>query len=304
MRIGVGSGFAIVTGATIVSVVIIATLGATFIRETSGIEERWGTRTMAERDTDITNPAGELDTPDETTPAVSPKVTGRGDHANDGIENSKENNSGIYNGLDDPGTDPTNPDTDGDGVADGIEIILGTDPTDLNSGGLPVVTQPGQEEPVSGLKFTYSISKQVRLAPDGSYTHYVDALADGQTQVDFKIEVSVSVSNVPDSASGDQVVAVFVVDDLLPRGLNHIQGSDSLTVGQTGQPQLIGSGWMGEYRIELTHNNPTASLTFAFSATVEEAGLWENVARVRLENFPIEGALDKAIVLGKALPTS
>ena len=143
MRIGAGTGFAIITGATIVSVLLIASLVATFIRETSGIEERWGSRTMIERDADITNPAGDIaDIPAETTDFTGPKLTGSGDHDNDGIPNGTETDTGVFDPANpnDTGTDPANPDTDGDGLSDWEEaIIYETDPlkTDTDGDSVP-----------------------------------------------------------------------------------------------------------------------------------------------------------------------
>ena len=306
MRIGAGTGLAITVGAAAVGILIIASAGATFIRETSGIEERWGTRTLAERDAELNNPAHDIpDIPGETTDFISPKVTGPGDHDNDGLPNSTETGTGVFDPTnpEDTGTDPTNPDTDGDGVADGIEVILGTDPTDPNSGGILTPAIPTEEKP-EGLKYVYGPTKQVRLAPDGSYVHSVEAYADHQTQVDFKVDVSVGVILPPgaDFGSLPAKLATFIVDDLFPNGLKPVQGSYYIIYGQSGQPQRI-AGWMGDYRIDVYSSNPVVTLTFGVSATVEEVGLWENIARVRLEHFPLEGTTDKAIVVAHPLVT-
>ncbi len=53
----------------------------------------------------------------------------------DGLLDGVETNNGALSFLSatDTGTDPNLPDTDGDGFDDGAEIILGTDPTDIDS---------------------------------------------------------------------------------------------------------------------------------------------------------------------------
>ena len=299
MRIGAGTGFAIITGATIVSVLLIASLVATFIRETSGIEERWGSRTMIERDADITNPAGDIaDIPAETTDFTGPKLTGSGDHDNDGIPNGTETDTGVFDPANpnDTGTDPANPDTDGDGVADGIEIILGTDPTDPDSGGLPTVIIPEPGQPTAGVRLTFSVSKQARLLPSGGFSHYIQAPADGQSAVEFRIELAVTATGAPQNYTGGDLATV-AVQDVLPRGLQRIAGSAYIIRGNGQREPLPGQLFSG-YLIHITGNG-TYQFTFGFSATVEEAGLWENVVRVYRVNFPLEGATDKAIVLGR-----
>ena len=121
MRIGAGGIVALAVGGIIVTGIILAGSVGRSARETSGMEERWGTRSMAERDRDFMNPleqiAGLIDGNSTTGPSAD-------DQDGDSIPDADEASIG---------TDPTKPDSDGDGFWDGIEVLAGTDPADPDS---------------------------------------------------------------------------------------------------------------------------------------------------------------------------
>lgn len=109
-------------GGLVAGSVFLAFTVGNFARETSGMQERWASRTMAERDRDFMQPAEQL-----AGLAGGSSLDG-GPSADDSDGDSIPDAEEIK-----LGTDPNNPDTDGDGYWDGIELIAGTDPKNADS---------------------------------------------------------------------------------------------------------------------------------------------------------------------------
>lgn len=121
MQIGPGALLAIGVGGVVITSAFFAFTVGNFARETSGIQERWNGRTMAERDRDFMKPMEQVAGLSEGSSLDG--VTEE-DSDGDSIPNSEESEFG---------TDPNNPDTDGDGYWDGIELIGGSNPTNKDS---------------------------------------------------------------------------------------------------------------------------------------------------------------------------
>ncbi|MFH0905525.1 MAG: hypothetical protein V1826_02285 [bacterium] len=118
------------TGA-LVSVIVVAATVAYALRETSGIQERWDTRTTAEREAYASQIAAAIPETNVIAGASSPAVP---DSDNDGIDDALE---GVLN------TGPHNPDTDGDGIPDGQDPT----PTDGGTTSPPRPRRPRPPEP-------------------------------------------------------------------------------------------------------------------------------------------------------------
>jgi len=181
---GPGVGLTVILAGVTLIAITIAVLTVTFMRETSGIEERWGSRTMAQRQQDLLDPiaalAGQSGYEANISSGTNPRPHG-GDHDGDGIPDNEELGNGSPAG---PGTDPANPDTDGDGVADGIEKQRGTNPNDPNDGGLqsplPAQPAPTQELIVDNLYKVVRYNQEV-------FSHLVEVPLN--STIHFKINI-------------------------------------------------------------------------------------------------------------------
>lgn len=121
MRIPPGLAFGIIAGGIIITAITSAIIIASFMRETSGINERWGTRNESERQA-YADQIAALVTDDNIIGNGYNVIGGPNDDPDgDGLTNAEEGELG---------TDPNNPDTDGDGIGDSTDPkpTDGTDP--------------------------------------------------------------------------------------------------------------------------------------------------------------------------------
>ncbi|RLC37285.1 hypothetical protein DRH29_02595, partial [candidate division Kazan bacterium] len=124
MRIPPGLAFAIVVGGIVTTAIVSVTIIAYFLRETSGLNERWATRNAAERQTYTDLIASKVE---------NDNIIGSGYYVIGGPD-ADPDGDGLTNTEEEAlGTDPNNPDTDGDGTGDGTD----TAPTDGQTGRPP-----------------------------------------------------------------------------------------------------------------------------------------------------------------------
>jgi len=134
MRIPPGLAFAIVTGGIIVTAIVSVVIMASFLRETSGITERWETRNSAERLAYTELIAAQV---------ASDNVIGGG-YDTIGDPDADPDDDGLSNAEEEVlGTDPNNPDTDGDGTGDKTD----PEPTDGTKGRPPRPPKPRRPAP-------------------------------------------------------------------------------------------------------------------------------------------------------------
>jgi hypothetical protein len=88
------------------------------------------------------------------------------DDDGDGLLDVVETNTGVFVGSSDTGTDPLVADTDGDGVDDGLEVQLGSDPTDPLSTphAVPVMGRSGHVILLAGLAVLGGLVLRTRRA--------------------------------------------------------------------------------------------------------------------------------------------
>lgn len=225
--------------------VMFGFLVGSFLRETTGLPDRWTSRTAAERIAEISQPILDQyentpgkEVPTNIIPGSGPEagtgnlnigpyggstgdINGDGipninDHDGDGISNDDEINGGNDQGGIFGPTDPTNPDTDGDGVDDGTETTNGTDPRDPKAGGVTVPPRgTGDQNQEQGLVIL-DFSKTVR-GTNNQFTHR--AIVRSGSTVKFRINL--------DAAAIGSLQRVQIRDDM-GRGLQYVPGSGSL----------------------------------------------------------------------------
>ncbi len=253
--------------------VLSSVLATTFTRETSGIEERWGSRTAEERQTDLINPILELaknkDYQSNVSSRTSPRPTGSSDYDGDGIPND------IEIAL---GTDPTNPDTDGDGVLDGIEKERGTDPNNPEEGGLAPIPPTAPTTILNQLIIT-RLSKTAFVA--GKPVHFA-TLPVGST-VQFRIRMEA------ENLGGSHIL---IIEDKLPNVFRDLTGT--IEINNSTATKLT-SSLLKRYVIKVKPTDRTIIAEINFSVTATAVGNWENVATAYEPN-QLGGLSDKVYI--------
>lgn len=245
---------------TVVIVATIAALATAFTRETSGLTERWGNRTLDQRQTEIINPllaiASSPNFQSNIGSGTNPQPSG-GDYDGDGIPDE-----------DDP--DPTNPDSDGDGTIDGKDPSP-TDPTDGGPKPVPP-TPPNQPAP------QLFINSLVKTA---NGTHFLTTSV-GST-IAFKIKVEAA------SQGGNHTL---VIKDELARSFLYQTGTVERSDGV--EANLTASQLSSGYRVHLS-GAARISITLSFTVQATAIGNFENIATAyELNRFG--GLSDKAYV--------
>ncbi|MFA5010123.1 MAG: hypothetical protein WC553_02770 [Patescibacteria group bacterium] len=257
---------------------VIAVLTATFLRETSGIDERWGDKTMVERQQTLLDPIAQLASSasyqDNVTTGTNPRPHG-GDHDGDGIPDDDESGDGSPTG---PGTDPTNPDTDGDGILDGIEKQRGTNPTDPTDGGLGPVP-PTEPNPTTPILIVDNLYKVVRTN-SGAYSHFVETTVNNS--VEFKINLEVV------NQGGSHTL---IIRDQLPAALSFKTGS---MVINEAQPSSLTYDQLVNQELTITKIGRT-TVTLFFSTQATSAGGFSNYVTAYEAGAP-GGLSDRAYV--------
>lgn len=270
MQLSGGWWVAIALAVIILGMVISATFVSTFLRETSGIEERWANKTLADR--------GILVNQIESLPISSNIATsggygppsGSGDFDNDGLIDSED-------------PDSTNPDTDGDGTVDGED----PDPTDPNNpengGSKRRPPSPGQPTPPSvfGDLQLKSLNKQVRDA-DEDWGSSIKT-APGET-ADFKVHLEID--------NQDNTVHTVTVEDKLSSELTFQGGSIEIPEADISQTFTT---WNGSYTFSVGPGE--YNFYFNFSVTVEVVGLLENTVEAYDIDSPLIRLIDKVFLV-------
>ncbi len=253
---------------------LIAVLTVTFTRETTGIEERWGSRTAEERKTDLLDPIFALANSKNYQSNVSGnnsiRPTGSSDHDNDGLTNDREIALGI---------DPTNPDTDGDGVLDGIEKERGTDPNNPTEGGLapvPETTTPGST--ANQLVIT-RLSKTAIIG--GQPVHFVTLPVESTIQFRIRAEAT--------NLGGSHTL---ILEDKIPNSFHDFTGT--IQVNNSQESRLTASS-LGHYVIKVSPTTQTVVVEINFSVTATAVGNWENIASIYEPN-ELDGLSDKVYI--------
>ncbi len=262
---------------TVGIVVLVAVLAATFVRETSGIEERWGSRTAEERQTDLINPILVALAKDKengtfqpnTTSHVTPRPTGASDHDGDGLSDDLE---AIL------GTDPTNPDTDGDGVSDGIENTRGTNPNNPNEGGLAPVKPTETTTTIQKLVIN-NLSKTALVG--GKPVHFVTVPVGSTIQFRIRMEA--------ENLGGNHTL---VIEDKLPDVFRDFTGT--IEINNSTATRLT-PALLGRYVINVRPSDTNITVEINFSITTIGVGSWENVATAYEPN-QFNGLSDKVYV--------
>ncbi len=250
---------------------LIAVLTVTFTRETTGIEERWGSRTAEERQTDLLDPISILAKNKNYQSNVSGnksiRPTGSSDHDNDGLTNDIEISLGI---------DPANPDTDGDGVLDGIEKELGTNPNDPKEGGLAPVPQTTTPTSTPNQLVITRLSKTAIVG--GRPVHFV-TLPVGST-IQFRIRAEAT------NLGGSHTL---VLEDKIPNSFHDFTGTIQVNNSPTSK---ITKNSLSRYVIRVSPNTQTVVVEINFSVTATAVGNWENIANIYKPN-ELDGLSDK-----------
>jgi hypothetical protein len=263
-----GGTFAALVGGTLLVSLVFATLAASFVRETSGIQERWGNRSATERE-GIENAFAQIAVASNISDSGGRTVTG-GDHDGDGIP-------------DDIDADPTNPDTDGDGTDDGIETVDGTDPTDPTKGGVPtVVVTPTPQRPIDRL-FISGLSKVVRNQ-DGTWKHFA-RVSVGAT-VEFRIQADLI------NQGGDHTA---VIEDRLPGALEFVSGTAEL---DTATIELKETD-LASFRYRMTAPG-SYRVVLLVKARITSPGTFENIVTAYEVAHPTNRLIDKAFVTSES----
>jgi len=261
---------------SIIGIVIIATIIATFQRETTFINTKFIDKQWAEIDATYSDPVFGLPESSNYSNNNYPGTGGNGvflgDDADfDGLSNTQEQALG---------TDVNDPDTDDDGTSDGIEILLNTDPTDPTSGGLAYIPYTGagtglgsnDKPPVDKLSLNV-FYKQVRNITKGETTWQNSTNADFGDTVNFLIHFELTNPSLSASLSA-------TITDHLGKGLQYIDDSGFIQI-MDGEPKPLPPLWVNGHPLEITPDlNPQKPIIIeiTFNALVLNDPAIQNMA--------------------------
>ncbi len=326
MRIGPGFIVIIAIASVILMLAFFASLVGSFMRETTGIDERWGGSVAARQglaDSIIRAGEGQDDNVPTNRP-VAPALPGDGDYDGDGLLNWEETGTGSIYGLqtngtdsdkdgfpddiertlgtdpnnpaDFPGvgrTDPDNPDTDGDGMGDRTEISRGTNPNDPNDGGTAPPAKP--EEPVveRGKLVLEKVVKAVKEPGSTAWAHFVEVPVG--TSVDMWIHIEVQ--------NKDTLMRTIIIEDHLSNGLAYSSGGTYKGIdGESTRP--LPDNWLDiPHEINLVAGS-TRVIDITFPVTAAVAGLEYNSVIVYDKNNISNSLGDKVFVTGQTAGAS
>lgn len=174
---GLGAFLLALVGIPIIASTLMAGIYQSYVRETTGIFERWGLESSLDQRQALVDAAANIE--------IDPNDSGRDD--SDLQPNDNHDGDCMTNGEEVAlGLDPRNPDTDGDGVDDCIEIDNKTDANDPTDGGIGPVDTTAAPEGTGQLyldQLTKTVNGQhsVTVAPGDivSFHIHVDAYVDG-----------------------------------------------------------------------------------------------------------------------------
>ena len=258
-------------------------------RETTSIEEKYQYRSADEIDATYGDPLAKISNSTYYNDNVTPHSTGiiglflQDDQDHDWLNNNAEKIQ--Y------GTDPQNPDTDGDGTSDGIEIVLGTDPLDKNSGGVQkiILPTPTPQPPTPPILDKYlridEFYKNVRNATKGEtkWSHLTQA--NFGDQLDFLIYMELT------NTSLDQYYSATLTDHL-GKSLSYISNSGYIRINE-GAYEPLSDDWITKaYPLSISPTlNPQkpVPIEIKFNALVQSDptntyNLTQNYAALKTDN--------------------
>lgn len=224
--------------------ILLASVMSHYQRETTSIEEKYQYRSADEIDATYNDPLAKISNSAYYNDDVTPHSTGiiglflKDDQDHDGLTNSDE--ISTYK------TDPQNPDTDGDGTSDGIEILLGTDPSDKASGGVgfppaPVILPP----PIIYYDqlFINSLQKKVKNLGNPNEEWSLVTNAKFSDNVAFKIDAELT------NPSTDQTFSA-IFSDQLGKNLQYVEKKGYIRINQ-GTSQELPDSWLAGYAVSI-----------------------------------------------------
>lgn len=225
--------------------ILLASVMSHYQRETTSIEEKYQYRSADEIDATYNDPLAKISNSAFYNDNVTPHSTGtiglflKDDQDHDGLSNDDEKT--IH------GTNPQNPDTDGDGTSDGIEILLGTDPLDKDSGGVdlpPVPVLPPPPIIQYDQLFINSLQKKVKNLGNPTEDWSLVTNAEFGENVSFKIDAELT-----NPSSTETFPATF--SDQLGKNLQYISASGYIKIGQ-GTSQQLPDNWLAGYAVVIS----------------------------------------------------
>lgn len=240
--------------------ILVALIMSHYQRETTSIEEKYQHRSADEIDATYNDPLAKISNSAYYNDNVTPHSTGiiglflPDDQDHDGLSNYQERSS-LLGGT---GTDSQNPDTDGDGTSDGIEIMLGTDPLNKDSGGVTFPPAP-PTPPVIPLEtkeliinIFYKNAKNP-LQPEAKWSHYTDAAVGDKLSFLIYMELT-NTSTDPTFAPPAQLT------DQLSKEFTYTPGSSYIRFNNAETLQQMDDNWITQgqsYTISIPPNvNP------------------------------------------------
>jgi|GEM_PF-2975545 len=293
-----------------------------FMRETTGIDERWG-GSLSSRE-ELTAAIAELgegiDDNIPSSPGPSRPLPNNEDEDGDGLPNGAENGDGSFHGMEtdgrdsdgdgipddienalgtDPnnptsypniGTDADNPDTDGDGVSDGTEVRRGTDPNNPDEGGTAPPAKPEKPPHVERGRLVFDkVVKAVKEPGSSAWAHFVEVPVG--TSVDMWIHIEVE--------NQDSITRTIIIEDRLSAGLTYSGGGTYK--GIVGEFAIsLPNDWLQiSHRIDLAPQTRRV-IDINFPVTITVASLEFNSVAVYDKHNVGSGSSDKVFIMGRS----